>query len=898
MDRSGESRLVLAASEALAMASIDPHRASTLAHGVLAKAEETGDVLAASVAERALGGVAQELHDLVESEAHLCRAINHADAGGFPEAAAEARMALMGTLAYSGDYSGALREGDRAAGVLQGVARARLEMVRAKIHAHQGRLDEAVRGFQRALPVLRTAGDRLSEACAYEGRAMTHYLRGAFTASESDLRRAEALLVDLGETRRAAGTRVHLGMAVALRGDIPEALAWFDRAKELNVSAEADAMVLIDRSEVLLRARLTSEARVNAEMAVRKLTEEGEAAYVAIARLKLAESALAQGDYETAGRVAEQARRAFARQERTSWATLARHVTLQAAWMSGGRSPAMLTSARRTANELATAGLTLASLDARLVAARIALDLGRQRIARRELDVARAARNRGPVQLRARAWHAEALLRQADGDRRGTESALLAGVRLLERYRATLGATDLRAHASGHTADLAAMGVGLAIDEGNSERTLNWIERCRAGSLRLRPARPPDDSRLADSLSQLRAVVAKLDAAAMAGRPTAELEAGQEELEEVVRRRARHATGILAASLEPPPVAGAIKRAAVDHALIEIVHHDGVLHAVVVSGGRAILRRLAPTAEVESEVDGVGFALKRLAFGRGSPASLEAAREAVVFGGKRLDALLLDPVAADVGDRPLVVIPTGRLHAVPWSVVPSCTGRPVSVAPSAGLWLRTTQRADRAGKGRVVLVAGPHLDQAGSEIAALARGYPNALRLTGREATCEAVSAALDGASLAHVAAHGCFRADNPLFSSLQLVDGPLTVYDLECLRHAPTTLVLSACESGLTDVQVGDELMGLASAVFALGTTTLIASLFPVPDSATRRLMLALHAGLRAGLSAGAALVRAQRRVAGSGPTGMAAAAAFVCFGSDSRLGDDLARTGSSARP
>ena len=884
-DCSQGSSLVLAASEALALVSIDPQRAAGLARDVLARADETGDVAAVSMAERTLGGVAQELHDLSGSAAHLRRAVEIADAAGLPAAAADARMALMGTLALAGEYAEALREGDRAANALRGVTRAKLELLRAKVHAHQGRLDEALQGFARALPVLRRAGDHLSEACAYEARAMTHQLRGAFAASESDLRRAEALLLELGEARRAAGTRVHLGMAVALRGDIPEALAWFDKAKELNVSAETDAMVLIDRSEVLLRARLIAEARTTAEMAVRALSQGGAVVYVAVARLKLAESALADGDFESAGRAAEQAQAAFARQKRTSWAALARHVALQAAWMNGSPSPALLASARTTANQLASAGVRLASLDARLVAAQIALDLGRPRIARRELEIARSARNRGPVQLRARAWHAEALLRQADGDRRGAESALLAGVRLLERYRATLGATDLRAHASGHAAGLAAMGIRLAIEDGNGEQTLTWSERCRAGSLRLRSARPPEDSGLAAALSQLRAIVAKVDAVAMAGKPTDELEARQEELEEVVRRKARHATGVLAASLEPPPDARAIKRAIGHRALVEIVDHDGVLYAVVVSGGRAVLHRLAPTADVAAEVDALGFALKRLAYRRGSPASMDAARDAVRFGGKRLDTLLLDPVAGDVGDRPLVLIPTGLLHGVPWSVLPSCSGRPVTVAPSAGLWLRASQRAERAGGERTVLIAGPHLDQAVSEVAALARGYPCALRLTGRAATCDAVSAALDGAGLAHVAAHGVFRTDNPLFSSLQLVDGPLTVYDLEALRQAPTILVLSACESGLTDVQLGDELMGLASAVFALGTTTLIASLLPVPDAATRRLMLALHAGLRSGLSASAALARAQLRVAGSGPAGMAAAAAFVCFGADSRL-------------
>jgi len=39
-----------------------------------------------------------------------------------------------------------------------------------------------------------------------------------------------------------------------------------------------------------------------------------------------------------------------------------------------------------------------------------------------------------------------------------------------------------------------------------------------------------------------------------------------------------------------------------------------------------------------------------------------------------------------------------------------------------------------------------------------------------------------------------------------------VTVYDLEALGHAPSTLILSACESGLSGVRPGDELMGLAS--------------------------------------------------------------------------------------
>ena len=61
----------------------------------------------------------------------------------------------------------------------------------------------------------------------------------------------------------------------------------------------------------------------------------------------------------------------------------------------------------------------------------------------------------------------------------------------------------------------------------------------------------------------------------------------------------------------------------------------------------------------------------------------------------------------------------------------------------------------------------------------LAAEYPDATVLGSGTATARRVLGALDGAGLAHIAAHGSFRADSPLFSSLRLDDGPFTVYDL-----------------------------------------------------------------------------------------------------------------------
>ena len=123
------------------------------------------------------------------------------------------------------------------------------------------------------------------------------------------------------------------------------------------------------------------------------------------------------------------------------------------------------------------------------------------------------------------------------------------------------------------------------------------------------------------------------------------------------------------------------------------------------------------------------------------------------------------------------------------------------------------------------------------------------------------------------------FRAESPLFSSLLLDDGPLTVYDLGRLRRAPLRLVLSSCESGLA-VRVGaDELLGMVSALVPLGTASLLASVVPVNDLATVAFMVAFHDGVSAGSSFADALLAAQQR-AGDDPVAVATAFSFVALG------------------
>ena len=326
---------------------------------------------------------------------------------------------------------------------------------------------------------------------------------------------------------------------------------------------------------------------------------------------------------------------------------------------------------------------------------------------------------------------------------------------------------------------------------GSAARVLAAAERRRAAGLLMRPARPPDEPTLAADLDELRRVTAALDESLRDGRPDPSLARRQATLERAIRRHSLRAAGGAAPVEEAlPPLADLLG----DRALVEFVALDGRLYSVTVVDGRAQLQALgdAPASEVAS----LRFSLRSLAT---RPSSrMEELQRTVA---RRLaERLRLEP------ERPLVIVPTGELHAVPWGLV--LPGRPVAVAPSARLWMRAARQPAPA--ERTLFVAGPRLPAADEEVATLAQRHPGAVTLTGAAATVENVSEALAHADVAHIAAHGSFRDDNPQFTSLELADGKLTVYDLERLPHVPQRIVLSSCESGLSSVARGRRADGL----------------------------------------------------------------------------------------
>ena len=96
------------------------------------------------------------------------------------------------------------------------------------------------------------------------------------------------------------------------------------------------------------------------------------------------------------------------------------------------------------------------------------------------------------------------------------------------------------------------------------------------------------------------------------------------------------------------------------------------------------------------------------------------------------------------------------------------------------------------------------------------------------------------------------------MFSSLRLGDTWLNLFDIFNLHLGAELITLSACETGMSAVSEGDELLGLARGFLYAGTPSLVVSLWTVNDRSTAQLMRRFYEGLREGLGKAHALRQA----------------------------------------
>src|SRR5205809_646176 len=235
----------------------------------------------------------------------------------------------------------------------------------------------------------------------------------------------------------------------------------------------------------------------------------------------------------------------------------------------------------------------------------------------------------------------------------------------------------------------------------------------------------------------------------------------------------------------------------------------------------------------------------------------------------RLYQELLAPISSYLeGKKKLVIIPFDLLHYAPFHalydgsayLVDRCE---ISYAPSAYVYrLCRNKQSQKTGDILIIGIPDDFTPYIGEEVKAVKELFSDAKVLLGSEATTEAFIENAPSSRLIHLASHGTFRYDNPMFSALKLADSWLTFYDVFNLPLEAELVTLSGCHSGLSKVDYGDELLGLMRGFLYAGARSLVVSLWVVNDLHTAEFMKAFYSRIKEGYGNRAALRWAQIKI------------------------------------
>jgi len=250
---------------------------------------------------------------------------------------------------------------------------------------------------------------------------------------------------------------------------------------------------------------------------------------------------------------------------------------------------------------------------------------------------------------------------------------------------------------------------------------------------------------------------------------------------------------------------------------------------------------------------------------------------------KRLYQILIAPAEEFFADATqIIIVPHGILHYLPFSCLMNEKQEylvdkfSISLSPSAMVLKLCLQK----GKGfiettdwnkNILALGNPDLGDdafdlpfAELEIESLELLYPQVNSFLRQQATEEKFKALCSRFNLIIFSCHGEFDPLNPLFSALRLAagqydDGRLEAHEIFELTIDAYLVAMSACETGLAKIGVGDEVVGLSRSFIYAGTASLLSSLWKVDDLATAVLIKRFFRNLKSGDSRATALRKAQ---------------------------------------
>jgi hypothetical protein len=212
---------------------------------------------------------------------------------------------------------------------------------------------------------------------------------------------------------------------------------------------------------------------------------------------------------------------------------------------------------------------------------------------------------------------------------------------------------------------------------------------------------------------------------------------------------------------------------------------------------------------------------------------------------EELYSLLIAPVRDQLNAGHLIIVPHAFLHYLPFHALSDERQRyliddfSISYAPSSSIFAVCQEKQPAGTEGALVLaVPDARAPYIAEEAGFVAAAMGNSRLFVGAEATEEQLRKFGPESRFIHIATHGYFRQDNPMFSSIRLGNSLLSLFDLYQLQFNAELVTLSGCGTGMNVVIGGDELIGLVRGLLYAGAQTLMVSLWEVHDQSTAEFM------------------------------------------------------------
>jgi len=756
---------------------------------------------------------------------------------------------------------------------------ARLELNVGNIYHRQDRFEEAIHCYEQAYERLLPHKNVEGIAVALGNMAMCLISLNDFPRALETHRRARAFSEEQGMPRLVAQADYNIAYLYYFRGQYGPAIEALKATREVCRKVGDgyhEALCDLDLSEIYLELNLSEDA---AEMA-----QEARSAFLRLrmgyeAAKSLGYLAIAhgqQGKVLAALELFAEARAMFVREQNSVWPAL---IDLYQALILFGAG--RLFEARRSClaalESFRSSPLASKAILCRLLLARVALRMGDLEAARRECG--HAADSLSALDLPALAFqlsYVKGQIEQTAGQHAAAYDSYRSAQRSLETLRSSLRGEELKIAFMKNKLEVYESLVELSLGRGSrreaAEEALSYVEQAKSRSLQeliLRGAAPAPagsagKSELVRRVSELREELNwyyhRIEAEQMSPeqrtgerleRLQSEVQAHESELLRVLRELPA-SEGESRDLFVPVSVPLAAIRAALpaDAIIIEYFRVGPRLLAFLVSRDSLEVVPVALVTRVQHLVRLLQFQLSwaRPTATHTSPASQEALLAATQAHLGELYQELLAPLRARLEAAHLIIVPHDVLHYVPFHAL--YDGRQhlidsfsVSFAPSATIYALCHGRAtNSAGPSLILGIPDPQTPFILDEVRSVAARLPQPELYLGGEATEAVLRERGEVSRFVHIATHGFFRSDNPMFSGIRLGGSYLTLYDLYNLKLPAELVALSGCVTGLNVVAAGDELLGLGRGLFRAGAASLLVALWEVPDKSTAEFMTAFY--------------------------------------------------------